>query len=245
MKEFSYLDHLCQRVSCSSYEDKSACGLCSVMDAVYNRAKFPNVLRDRKALDISGKSKNDLEAYRTLKDLEFNIISFVKEGRSLYIYSENKGNGKTSWAIRLIQAFVKDYSRIMISCNKYPLENCLFRFVNTATMFEEFRKSFNNKEYDEDLEKDILQSKLVVWDDIGVEAPTKWVREKFYILINDRELNKRSNIFTSNLSKEGLLKNFIIDDRVYSRIGPSMEIRFVGPDRREHFDRTAGNKQDT
>ena len=48
----------------------------------------------------------DIEAFNTLSDVEKNIDDFVHKGSNLYIYSSIAGNGKTSWAFRLLRAYV-------------------------------------------------------------------------------------------------------------------------------------------
>lgn len=50
-------------------------------------------------------SKNDVQAFLTLKDIKDNIVEFVQNGESVYIYSNNFGNGKTTWAIKLMQKY--------------------------------------------------------------------------------------------------------------------------------------------
>ena len=46
----------------------------------------------------------DLNAFRELKAIKDDIKNWVKEGNSLYLYSESYGNGKTSWAVNLMLA---------------------------------------------------------------------------------------------------------------------------------------------
>ena len=49
----------------------------------------------------------DINAFRELKAIKDDIKNWVKEGNSLYLYSESFGNGKTSWAVNLMLASTK------------------------------------------------------------------------------------------------------------------------------------------
>ena len=53
-------------------------------------------------LDVN---KIDLQAFTDLSIIKNNIVSFAKNGNNIYIYSKIPGNGKTSWAIKLIQSY--------------------------------------------------------------------------------------------------------------------------------------------
>ena len=67
-------------------------------------------------MDNSGLSKNrqqpiyldggnDRQAFLRLADIKKDIVAFVENGESLYIFSEYTGNGKTSWAIKLLHKY--------------------------------------------------------------------------------------------------------------------------------------------
>ncbi len=77
-----------------------------------------------------------------------------------------------------------------------------------------------------------LQSvRLLVLDDLGVEKPSDWVRERLYVLLNARHGAELPTIVTSNTDLPGLAKQ--IGERAVSRFAESVTVVKVdGPDLR-------------
>ena len=48
---------------------------------------------------------NDVRAFNKLADIREDIDEFVEQGKNLYICGEIPGNGKTSWAIKMLQTY--------------------------------------------------------------------------------------------------------------------------------------------
>jgi glutamine amidotransferase-like uncharacterized protein len=76
------------------------------MNYLYNAALISNEQRKSIALVVD-KDGKDLKAFTRLKEIQTNITNFVKDGGQLYIHSQGCGNGKTSWALRLAQAYIE------------------------------------------------------------------------------------------------------------------------------------------
>ena len=47
----------------------------------------------------------DLNSFIYLADIKDDIENFVKDGKNLYIYSTNTGNGKTTWLSKLLKSY--------------------------------------------------------------------------------------------------------------------------------------------
>ena len=60
-------------------------------------------VKKKLVVDENGVDKDKFEQLLTIQK---NIKSFVDSGNNLYIHSCIPGNGKTSWAIRLLQAYI-------------------------------------------------------------------------------------------------------------------------------------------
>jgi DNA replication protein DnaC len=81
--------------------------------------------------------------------------------------------------------------------------------------------------------RDLLEVDLVIWDDIGTETPTPWVRLQLYIYISHREAEMMSQIFTSNVPLEVMEREQYLGERIVSRITGQCEIfEFKGRGRR-------------
>jgi len=169
----------------------------------------------------------DMDAFMKCKEFKDNILEHAKKGQGLYIYGRNKGNGKTTWSYKILLEYMRLISTSSIGVDKeIPIY-----YVNVCELFEELKSNMENKEYTNAIEYAIENADIVVFDDIGVEAPTTWVKNKLYAYINKRYNDKRSMIFTSNLSLTELGTN--IDSRIADRIsGVCRPIHIQGASRR-------------
>ena len=169
--------------------------------------------------------KQDLEAFIRLNDIKENINEIVKQGKNILIQSNNCGNGKTSWAIKLL---AKYFTNIWHS-DSFTVRGL---FISVAKMVNAFKDNFNMQvEYAEHIRENILTADIVVWDDIGLKSLTPYEHDLLYSFINNRIDLGKANIFTSNLV-DGDLEE-AVGKRLYSRISNSSEvITFMGLDRR-------------
>ena len=147
------------------------------------------------------------------------IEKIVSTRKGLYIYGP-AGVGKTHTAY----AIVKFFEDKRFSVDVY----------NTSDMFRMMRNNFKNNSDDDsqDVYEDIINSRgLLIMDDIGAEKVTDWVRESFYLIINNKYENMIPIIFTSNYSLDELAEK--VGDRICSRIAGICDvIKLEGEDKR-------------
>lgn len=169
----------------------------------------------------------DREEFKKLKDIQDNIYNFINEGKNLYLYSKNPGCGKTSWALRFIQAYI---DHIWYDS---PLE-CKCLFINVPKFFLELKENLYSdtpNEYITNIKENVAKCDLVVWDEIGTKMLTDFEHEHLLSLINSRIDSNLSNIYTSNLFPEQLKEK--VGDRLYSRVfNNSICIKLNGQDKR-------------
>ena len=141
------------------------------------------------------------------------LLSLIdaEEGRNwLFLYG-GTGSGKT-------------YSAIIAAQIAMLREKSVF-FVNTAELLDGLRPGSEN---DEMSLRDIYMAKakksdVLILDDIGHEKSSEWVREKLFLIVNDRWNKGKMTIFTSNYDLERVKTS--VSPAVYSRIkGESLEI---------------------
>jgi DNA replication protein DnaC len=100
------------------------------------------------------------------------------------------------------------------------------RFYGVPALLDQMRPGG-----DDDPMKRCLDARLLVLDDLGVEKPSDWVRERLYVLINGRYEACRPTIVTSNVDLPGLAAQ--IGERSVSRFAESVTVvKVAGPDRR-------------
>lgn len=159
---------------------------------MFRKSELPLVAYDEVKLKPE---KVDLEAFKIAQSYKNNILKHVNNGEGIYLYSKYKGNGKTAWSYKFAKEYVKQISL-------RGIHDKSIYYVNISQLFEFMRQNMGNTE-DTDLlrnvETRILGSDLVIFDDLGAEAPTDWVVGKLYNYINHRYNNKKAMVFTSNL----------------------------------------------
>lgn len=176
-----YASDYCQKdkSSCSD-----VCGGYRVLRALYNLSRIPE--RYRYTIALKPENGEDLEAFTTLDNYKNDVLSMVDEGRGLYIWGKSTGNGKTSWACKIMSYFFRK-----IAFNTGLENEGLYIFL--PTFLEDLRDNYDNKdpEFDEILRM-IKTCRLLIIDDIGAERVTDWVRERMVSIINTRELHERN-----------------------------------------------------
>lgn len=195
------------------------------LSKLYDSALVPENLRKviRLRYDSNG---TDMNEFKMLKSFTDNIEDFVKNGNNLYIYSTRCGNGKTSWAIKMIQAYL---DRIW---HKSPLEPARALFISVPRYLLALKENISEKsQYVRHIKDNVLTADIVVWDEVGSKGLTEFEHENILSLINCRVNDGKTNIYTSNLSKEEL--HNAVGDRLYSRIiNNSIKVELNGLDKR-------------
>lgn len=168
----------------------------------------------------------DLKAFLELDKIRNDIINFVGNGESLYIFSEYTGNGKTSWAIKLL---LKYFDSIWAG-NGFRVRGYFQHVPTLFNVLKDFSNSTN--ELKTELKHRLETVDLVVWDDIASTKMSDYDQQQLLIIIDSRVSEGLSNIYTGNItSHEALTKS--VGDRLASRIwNMSTLVEFKGKDRR-------------
>lgn len=204
--------------------DGESCIKLFKINELCNLAMLTDDQRRKKKLWLDGNGI-DKDAFTFLKSVEDNVEKFVNSGDNLYIYSYITGNGKTAWALRILNSYIeKIWYKSDIVCRGL--------FVNVPRFLISLKDNIGNyNEYYNQIKDNILDADLVVFDEIGAKVATNFETEHLLSIVNARVDAKKSNIYTSNLGPEELRK--AVGDRMYSRIiNTSTEIMFRGTDKR-------------
>jgi DNA replication protein DnaC len=166
------------------------------------------------ALYVTDDNDGDMQAFCKLAEIRKDIVNFVEQGKNLYICSSYTGNGKTSWAIKMLHTYFH-YTAV----GNY--DNLKGMFVNTTELLIQL-KDFNNPLPKSYIEK-LKTVDLVIWDDIAVSGMSNYDFSQLYSIIDKRILAEKSNIFTSN---QPTVKGFAnaMGNRLASRIYYTSEI---------------------
>ena len=166
----------------------------------------------------------DYDVFCTLADIKSDIKAFVEGGDNLYLVSKNTGNGKTTWAIKLM---LKYFDEVWAGNGL----RCRGIFIHVPTFLLKC-KDFDNKDPEfNELKSQLLDVDLVIWDDIGSTGMSNYDLSQLLMYIDQRILASKSNIFTGNLVYADLEKS--LGSRLASRIWNTSSIaELKGKDKR-------------
>lgn len=210
--------------SCKNKCDNNFCIKLFKLDYLFNQALITPSQRKHINLRVDSDG-TDLEVFKTLKNIEINIDEFVLDGKNLYIHSEQSGNGKSAWSLRLIQAY---FNKIWQTSDL----KCRALFINVPRFLLTLKDNISHEnDYINHIKQNVLNADIVVWDEVGVKSLTEYEHENLLSLINARIDDNKSNIYTSNLNPEELKDK--VGLRLYSRIvNNSINLEFHGADKR-------------
>ena len=222
-KEQCYVQDKCKKYLQNTCEDLFCIRLYKI-DELYNQSLLSFDQRHLLKLRLD-ENRIDEAAYKLLQEYTKNIIDFISAGKNLYIYSSNTGNGKTSWAIKFIQAYIQ---KIWASSDLV----CRALFISVPRFTRELKLNItSHSDYIQHINDNVLSADLVIWDDIAIKTTTEFEHEQLISIIDSRLESNKSNIFTSNIPPHDLTN--YLGARLTSRIiGSSTIIAFQGADKR-------------
>ena len=145
-----------------------------------------------------------------------------------------------------VQNFKQDYHNLFfygtVGTGKSFLSGCIANellleghsviYFSSSGLFDTLaRYSFDikSKEALYNFYKDLYNYDLVIIDDLGTEVTNTFVTSQLFSLLNERHLNRKATIISTNLSLEELRDRY--SDRIFSRITSNYAIcKLTGPD---------------
>lgn len=215
-----FLYNMCNHKDC----DKDFCLRKFKMDTLYSKALITESQKQHITLRVD-EDNTDLEQFKQLAAIEQNILTFVNEGKNLYLHSANCGNGKSSWSLRLVEAyFNKIWARTDLKCRAL--------FISVPRFLLALKDNITAKsDYIDYIKENVLEADLVIWDDIAAKMGSEFELNHLLNIIDNRISLGKSNIYTSNLNRQQLYN--ALGKRLTSRIANmSLDIELFGADKR-------------
>jgi DNA replication protein DnaC len=212
---------------------------------IYGLADIPKTYQGVSASTLPFEKENPL-AYKVIQKYTENVVANVEAGKGLYFFGvpneenpKGTGTGKTTGAVAILNEYIAERTiqhvkkerlidevpALFLNVSKFQnLFNAQFR--GTIEMKDEAsRKYYTTK-------KRLMNVDLLVMDDIGVRDATESFMNEFYEIIDERAIEGKATIFTSNVPLETLAST--LDDRIASRIdGMTAQVPFKGKDNRK------------
>lgn len=159
------------------------------------------------------------DACKIIKTYLDDFESQKERGMGLYIWSRTKGSGKTRIAAGIANELMKNYA---------------VKFAVSLTILQEIKNTWRRDAAgsESQLLDALSTTDILIIDDFGVEAPAAWINDKMYQIINERYINQKVTIFTSN----DPLDKLTYDDRITNRIKErTYQISFPEESVRDHI----------
>lgn len=181
--------------------------------STFSFSYYPETMKDPK----SGRS-----ALENIHKIVDECLAFVKnfntEGGNLLFYGET-GVGKTFLTHCIAKELLETAHSVI-----YFTAFDLFKLFSAA--------AFGHSSAEEDLHQmhsSIFDCDLLIIDDLGTEITNSFVSSQLFLCINERLMNGRSTIISTNLSLESLRD--LYSERVFSRISSNFRMRrLIGKD---------------
>lgn len=152
--------------------------------------------------------KEDVESFEILSEIKKNIAAMVKQGFNLYIKSNQRQNGKTSWGIKILQ----NYIHHLIG---KPGSKDRALYLDLNEYLRELKLSFDSKDKEfKETEKVMRECDLLVLDGIDEVRLSEYERNYLKMIIKSRLANNLSNIFIGRNTASNLI-NAIGNDLKY------------------------------
>jgi DNA replication protein DnaC len=194
------------------------------MDSLYSAALMTESQKQHITLRVD-QDGTDLEQFKQLAAIEQDIVNFIKDGKNLYLHSAIPGNGKSSWSLRLAEAY---FNKIWARTSG----KCRVLFISVPRFLLAIKDNISTKSsYVEYIKENVLEADLVIWDDLASKVGSEFELSHLLSLIDNRLVLGKSNIYTSNLNKQQLYT--AIGERLASRVANmSIDIELFGSDKR-------------
>ena len=194
------------------------CSKLNEIDVLFHNANIPRAFLQPMVLYPN---TVDISTYEVLNEIKNGIVELVDIGFNITIYSKERGNGKTSWGIKILQNYLHHIW-------SEPGSRTRGLYVDVPEYFSQLKAEFDSKERDaKEFAKDIDSADLVIFDNIDENRLSEWERMVMKQHIKRRINNGLSNIFIGRYNGSQLV-NMVGDDLAYYIQNISQTLPIIG-----------------
>lgn len=189
------------------------------IEILYDQSHLKDLIRQQNFRTLSEQwyQGEDLQRFRKAVQVSRTFINnFRQDYENLYFYG-TVGTGKSFLSICIAEQILNLGAPVL-----YFSASALFDRISSY-VFGRARA-----EYQSFLD-DLYGCDLLIIDDLGTEMTNSFVSAQLFSLLNERHLNRKSTIISTNLSLEELQDRY--SDRIFSRITSNYTVcKLTGPD---------------
>ena len=162
-----------------------------------------NIPKSKQKVNRLVPDDKDIGAFNRLADIRDDIKNFVNSGGNLYIYSNTCGNGKTTWAIKLMLQYFNE----MWAGNGFTERGI---FVNVPTFLTQCKSTISKPDQKFFEMRDQLSDiDLVIFDDIASTKLSEYDYNTLLTYIDQRTIQAKSTLYTGNVPPAELCRGEI------------------------------------
>lgn len=177
-------------------------------------------------IEDSLKALDDSESFKRLVEIRMDLLHFLSsELNNLVICSNNLGNGKTSWAVKLMLTYIElqkgklDY----VDEKKINVDNYDYCVFCQSVPFLVEMKQFGSNKKSYEMYQRLCRTNLAIIDDLGAAPMSQYDYNIIYAIFEKRLFEGRPTIVTTNFAnKESAEKE--LGPRLVDRIWSNSEI---------------------
>ena len=228
LKQYGYPeDYLDPIYDCPACRDtgyisdgKCRCLLQKEADILYHQSHLKEIVKSENfsALSEEFYQGEDLGRFRkTVEGCRRFVNEFGNTYINLYFYG-TVGTGKSFLSACVADSLLKQGHSVL--------------YFSAASLFDRLAALSFGKQVHEELEHfthELYHCDLLIIDDLGTELTNAFVAASLFTCLNERQLNRKSVVISTNLSLAELQSRY--SDRVFSRIANYFELyKLTGPD---------------
>lgn len=164
----------------------------------------------------------DIEPFKRLAEIRANLMAFLtSEVNNLIICSENLGNGKTSWAVKLMLSYIESNKGILNNVEErlVTVENFDFCVFCQSVPFLVEMKQFGNNKSSYEMYNRLCKTNLAIIDDLGAVPMSQYDYNIIYAILEKRLFAGKPTIVTTNFIDKATAKKELgprLVDRIWS-----------------------------
>ena len=187
---------------------KCHCFKQAMIRLLYTQSNIEDILTEENFDNFSYEYYNQTEAAlmkKIVTECRSFIDTFDSDYRNLFFYGD-VGVGKTFLTNCIAKELIESGHSVI-----YFTAFQLFDALAQKTFH-----SYNATEEIKNVHEHIFDCDLLIIDDLGTETTNSFVSSQLFLILNERNLRKKSTIISTNLSLESLSKQY--SERTFSRI---------------------------
>lgn len=232
-------DYLTPVYSCNDCKDtgyvngkKCHCFKQAVIELLYEQSGIRTMLAAENFSTLSYEfyEGEDLERFKSAVETSKKFINNFNSGYHNLFFYGTVGTGKSFLSGCVAKELIENGHSVI--------------YFSASGLFDTLSKykfDYKNTENLHKIYEDLFQCDLLIIDDLGTEYTNNIINSELFSMINERHLQKRSTVISTNLSLEDFRNRY--SDRIFSRITSNYDIcKLTGPDIRMYKKRLQNRK---